>query len=417
MALRHKVSAVLATTTLLSALPAQATLGVFEHGAGIRAQGRGGVTYTMAPETTAIGLNPALLSEMGNRYDIGLNVLRPRSTVWIKDNALGEDSKHFSDRSLYLFIPQGGWAKQLNEHYSIGVTMQSAGIGPDYDESPYARLGATSPMKMKMTSTALSLVSSYHSNTGHSFGAALNLGYQKLKVEGLQFLAPYSTSPNHVSNAGSDGSRTLGFSVGWHGELAPGVTAGIGYRSKNWTEKHKKYKGLLADGGSLELPAIWGGALAWQATDTLQFGFEYQKQEYSKIDAFEYGLDKLTEEGKLMGSKNGPGFAFKDMRALKFGATWKASETLELSAGYIRSNQVNRSGETLFSMLAPVTLDNQYTLGLVRKFSKWSFSAYYLFTPGTTIYGNNSIPDSFGGGEVDVKYKVKTAGISFGRSF
>lgn len=118
-----------------------------------------------------------------------------------------------------------------------------------------------------------------------------------------------------------------------------------------------------------------------------------------------------------MGSKNGPGFAFKDMRALKFGVNWKASETLELSAGYIRSNQVNRPGETLFSLLAPVTLDNQYTLGMVRKFSKWSFSAYYLFTPGTTIYGNNSIPDSFGGGEVDVKYKVKTAGISFGRSF
>lgn len=105
-----------ATLSVGYSTSAFASLGLFEHGSGIQSQALGGVVYGTAFETTTIGMNPANLTAFAPRYDLGVDVMRPRATGYIKGNAAGPDSDHDTDRGTYLYVPQGGappgsWAR------------------------------------------------------------------------------------------------------------------------------------------------------------------------------------------------------------------------------------------------------------------------------------------------------------------
>ncbi len=394
---------------------ADASLGLFEHGSGIQSQALGGVVYGTASETTSIAMNPANLAAFAPRYDIGVDVMRPRATGYIKGNAAGPDSDHDTDRGTYLYVPQGGVSWQLRDGMRLGVTMQSAGIGPEYADSPYQRFGGAEFSSLLFSSSALATALSIDVVPGQTVGVALSVGYQTLKVEGAEFLGALSQQPNQVSDKGSDGAFNVGFSLGWHAELTSGLTLGLGYKSKSWAQRHTKYAGLLADSGRLELPAIWGAGLAYQLFPGLLVAADYQRYEFEAEPAFANRLSAL-DQGRPLGSKNGPGFGYKDMNAYKFGAQWQALPSTSIKLGYIAAKQMMTRSETLFGMLGPVPSTTHYTAGFTTLLGSYELSGMVAHSPSQTVRGKNSIPAAFGGGEVDVSYRMWAFGLSIGRS-
>lgn len=409
---------------LLLGLPfqAHAVLGLFEHGAGIAAMGFGGVSYAVAMDSNAIGANPAHAAAMERRFDLGISIAIPEADGRILGNALDEDSTHDTGNTL-LAIPQGGWAQALGDRWSYGTTLQNAGIGPSYSDNPYQRFGSDGEAELSLGQMTLVNALAYRIHPDHTVAAALNISYQTLEARGLgAFAAPegsdnnVSVAPSAVTNRGTDGAWGLGFSLGWSGHLSERIQAGAAYRSPTWTQKHRDYKGLLPEGGRLELPAIYGAGLAMALGGGWRVALEYQHYAYESQKAFGNRLSQLAD-GNRLGSENGPGFGFRDQDVLKLGVDWQATPRLALRAGFVRASQIVRRSETLFSFLGAVMNRSHYTLGAAYTWDKWELSGYFAHAPESTVRGEGSIPDNLGGGEADVSFSVQHFGLSLGHRF
>lgn len=404
--------------TLLAASafsPAWATLGLFEHGNGIQSMGMGGVGYSFSEESMGLSANPAHALLLENRYDVGVDMFISTAVARYRGNAAGPDADFESDGRDFYSIPQAGIVKHLSDRWAIGATVLSAGLGADYDGSPYERFGGAGRTHLTLASSNLVTALAYRIAPAHTVGIGINVGYQVLDAVGLEFLATpdSSVAPSHVTNQGKDGAFTGGFSVGWHARYTPWLAVGLGYRSKSMTQRHEDYRGLVAEGGKLELPAIYGGGLTLTPSTGWTIALEAQRYDYRKQRAFRNGLSQFAEA--KLGDDNGPGFGFNDQEAYKIGVRWQAHPRLALRAGFVHATQVIEETETFFAPLGPVTPTNQYTVGATWKLGTWDLSGYAFDAGKQTVRGRDSIPAALGGGEADISNKMFGFGFSLGK--
>lgn len=405
---------------LLPAAPALATLGVFEHGNGINSMGMGGVTYSYATETTTLGANPAHALSLGDRWDLGADVFWANADGRYKGNDLAPDMSYKSDGRSWYVIPQGGYSKRLNNDWALGITILNAGLGPDYAGNPYERFGgASNRATLYLASSSIVTALAYRLTDAFHVGASLNVGYQELLIQGLQFLDndTSSQSPGNVTNQGKDGVFTFSGSLGFKWQITPWLTAGAAYKSKNYNAQHDEYRGLVARGGKLELPSIYGGGFTIKPYEKLVLVLEAQRLTYRSEAAFRNGLGKLLEGNKL-GSGDGPGFGFNDLNAYKFGIEYGATPTLTLRAGFLWGTGLLTKDDTLFAFLGPLTHRETYTAGATYLWrDKWELSGMAYATPIRSVGGRGSIPDAFGGGEVHIADELYGFGLSVGKRF
>lgn len=408
--------------SLLLSVPALASLGPYEHGGGIKSQGAGGISYAYGEESAVLAFNPAIAAALDRRNDLGVSFFFPKPVGEIVGNLLGPDQRSVADGQTIYPIPQGGLVRHLDERWSVGLALASAGLGPDYPDSPYARFGGAARSSLTLVSAGAVLAVAFRPHPDHALGLSLNPGYQTIEVEGVQFLGSElpvlrtSDTPRQTTNQGPDGSPTFGASLGWHGLIVPSLAAGLAYRTKTWTERHSEYRGLIPDRGSLELPAIWGGGLAWMPARWITLAADYQRYELGNERALANPIARLAL-GERLGSKSGPGFGFRDLNAYKFGATWIATPQLTLRAGYIRANRPTRPSETLFNILASINTTTHYTAGFTWAFDAWELSGFAAYAPKQRVEGRNSIPLQLGGGEANTEFTVRACGFSIGWGF
>jgi long-chain fatty acid transport protein len=401
---------------------ASATLGVFEHGNGINSMGMGGVTYSYATETTTLGANPAHALSLGNRWDVGADVFWANAEGRYEGNLAGPDGEVFtSDGRSWYIIPQGGWVKRLNPDWAYGITILNAGLGPDYAGNPYRRFGGT-PNRATLYLASSSIVNAlaYRLTDAIHLGASLNVGFQELSVQGLQFLDndAASVSPGHVTNQGKDGVFTFSAGVGFKWQVTPWLTAGAAYKSKNFNAQHDEYRGLVPRGGKLELPAIYGGGFTIRPLDKLVVVLEAQRLTYRSEAAFKNGLDRFVVDGNRLGSSDGPGFGFNDLIAYKLGLEYAATSKLAVRGGFLHGSQLLTEDNTFFAFLGCLTHRETYTLGATYLWrDRWELSGMAYATPIRSVQGRNSIPPAFGGGEVDIADEVYGFGLSLGKRF
>lgn len=127
---------------LILPLQAQATLGLFGHGNGVKSIGIGGVGCSFAEEPTVLAANPAHALALGNRFDIGVDVFRAEAEAIYENNNVDPDQfdpnqTRLSDGRRYFAIPQGGVSVALSERWALGVAVLSP---------VWARITAAVPM-------------------------------------------------------------------------------------------------------------------------------------------------------------------------------------------------------------------------------------------------------------------------------
>ena len=341
-----------------------------------------------------------------------------RARAEFEGNAAGPDERYRNVGRRYFAVPQGGLSLALAPRWTIGFTAFAAGLGPDYPDSPYARFGGAERANLFLNSAGVATALAYKLDERHAIGVSLNLGYQSLSVEGLGFLSQVSSAPDKVSNQGKDGSISAGFTVGWRGQVTPELILAAAYRSKSWTGKHREYRGLIPDGGQLELPAIYGAGLLYTPHPDWTLGFDFQRYEYESEGGFGNRLIALMPPDRLLGDPDGAGFGFANHNVYKFGVAWKATPNWTLRAGYIDTNEMIRSSDTLFSLFGPATSSEHYTLGFTwAPGGPWELSGFAVHAPYQQVKGRNSVPAAFGGGEANVGVEVTGGGLSLGVRF
>lgn len=409
---------------LIASAEANATDGYFAHGYGVKSQGIGGVGIALPQDALAAAANPAGMGLIGDRVDLGITWFRPQRETELVNTAGGSkmfDGTYDANETENFLIPEFGYNQVVNPEVTLGVSVYgNGGMNTDYKKA--IPLLGTTPAGIDLIQLFVAPTATWKITPSNTIGVSVNLAYQRFEAKGLQnFAAPAGTpqqtslSPNNVTNKGYDSSYGAGVHIGWIGQVNDNVTLGATYQSKTYMSKFDKYKGLFAEGGDFDIPASYGVGIAVKASPALTLAADVQRIEYSDVDSVGNSINNLLVKGNLLGSNKGPGFAWRDVTAVKVGASYAWNENLTVRAGYNHSSQPIRKSETLFNILAPGVVQDHVTLGatwVLANKSELSFSYMHAFEE--KVSGANAIPDNFGGGDVNLKMYEDSLGIAYG---
>ena len=408
--------------TVLAATNTYATDGYFAHGYGVKSQGMGGVGIALPQDALAAAANPAGMGLIGDRVDFGVTWFRPQREAEIIGNAFpGVDGKYDANDTENFIIPEFGYNRVITPEVTLGVSVYgNGGMNTDYKKA-IPLFGSTAP-RMDLSQLFIAPTATWKINESNTVGVAVNLAYQRFEIKGLQgFDQPgYTKHVGKVTNNDYDSSYGAGVHIGWIGQINDAVTLGATYQSKTYMSKFDKYKGLFAEDGDFDIPESYGVGIAVKATSALTVAADVQRIEYSEVDSVGNSINNLILKGQPLGADKGPGFAWKDVTAVKVGASYAWNENLTIRAGYNHSTQPIRKSETLFNILAPGVVQDHVTLGatyVLPNKSELSFSYMHAFEE--KVRGSSSIPPGFppagmGGGNANLKMYEDSLGIAYG---
>jgi long-chain fatty acid transport protein len=324
---------------------AYATNGYFSHGYGMKAKGMGGASTTNTDDAFFGANNPAAAAFAGNRIDLGVDLFSP-----IREATVGGFATVESDDNYHL-IPEFGYNRMLNNNLSLGVTVYgNGGMNTHYSEvMPGVNLfGASGALGVDLMQLIIAPTAAYKVNPNHSIGISPLIGYQMFKADGLG-----GPTSEH------DGSFGYGVRIGYLGKVTPTVTVGVAYASEMNFEEFDKYNWLFLDNGDFDIPENYNLGVAWQATPAVKLALDYQRINYSKVNA----VGQPATAG---------GFGWDDMNIWKLGMEYKYSQKMTLRAGYSHTDSPIEGDSTCATVncfevttniLAPAVIEDHITLG------------------------------------------------------
>lgn len=420
MTFRRRAAIALAFSASAIAAPhaAFATDGYFLNGMGAKAKGAGGVAIAMPEDAVSIAANPAAAVDLGERLDIGVEVFVPERGVQISGNGAGLNGTWSGNGANPFILPEIGYVRQLGKNFAAGIVLTgNGGMNTNYKANPFSSFGATGDAGVNLRQILITPTLAARVDVNHSIGISPIIVVQSFQITGIQPFTAASSAPALMTNNGDDWSIGTGLRVGYLGHFGPSVSLGAFYQSKVWAGRFDKYAGLFAGRGDFDVPASWGAGLSVKAGSRLTLGADYKRIEYAGIASVGNPLARLFT-GTPFGADNGPGFGWRDIDVIKFGAAYKASEALTLRAGYGRSDNPVPASETFLNTLAPGVVTDHFTAGAtLRVKERLELTGYVLRAPRNTVRGTNSIPMPYGGGEADIHLAETAVGLSIGFVF
>lgn len=417
---RVRIQALLAAGIAAAMLPVSvhATNGYFTHGFGARAQAVAGVSTALPQDALIAASNPAGISSLGNRMDVGVSIFRPVRGASISGNAFGADGRYDGNDTEYFLIPEFGYVRQLDNNLSLGLAIYgNGGMNTDYAVNPLSAFGATGSAGVNLEQLFVTPSLSWQASAAHSIGVAATFAWQQFEMKGVgAFDNPFFTSaPGQVTNKGDSSSRGAGIKLGWLGQLTSDLTLGASWSSRINTDRFERYRGLFAELGGFDIPATYALGAAWKTTDRLTLAADWQYIEYGSIKSIANPLMNLLE-GNALGTRYGGGFGWQDIDVIKLGAVFRYTDSLILRAGISRADQPIPASETFFNILAPGTIRDHVSAGaswVTQSGGEWTVSYTHAFEE--RVHGQQSIPAPFGGGEANIYLKedILTIGYSF----
>lgn len=396
----------------ISSQSAFATNGMSAHGFGTTQKAMGGAAVAGSDNAMNAATNPASMSFGEDNWTVGMEIFQPDR------NASDSAGTAFNGNQTKSFVvPEAAYQRKLNDKHSVGVAVYgNGGMNVDYDKAIFSMVNKKAKQDLSQLFIAPSW--SMKLNDKHSVGASLNIGYQRLNVEGVDAFAGISSSAGNLTDRGYDSSTGVGATVGWQGQVLPDVKMGAAYRTRTYMSKFDKYKGLLAEQGDLDVPAQVTVGVSIQATPKTTVAADVQHIYYSDVKSI--GNKNNTATGVQLGTDNGAGYGWDDQTTLKIGVKHQLKQNVALMAGYNHGNSPISESETAFNILAPATVEDHVTLGAEwsnTKKSKWT--AYYMHAFENEIKGDGSAGSRTNGGATvaDIKMKQNAVGIAYSVKF
>lgn len=404
--------------TMGFAMPANATDGYFEHGYGTQSKGMAGVSLAYPKDSLAIATNPASAIALGDRFDADLDYFQPFRKSSITGNAFGPDQTYSGNDGKSFLIPELGYIRRVGDDWAVGLALYgNGGMDTAYATNPYGRFGATNKAGIDLQQLFISPTVAYQLVEGQSIGLSVNVVDELFKAQGISSFGGLSANPSALSDQGRDSSFGYGVRLGWQGKITPWLTLGAAWQSKTYADGFDKYKGLFADQGAFDVPSTYGVGAAVTPLPGLDVALDVKRIEYSDVGSVGNDFQRLFS-GQQLGSSNGPGFGWKDTTSVKIGVNYRIAPAWQIRAGYGYSTQPIPRSQTFLNILAPGTIQHQFTTGATWSLeSGQDISVYALYALPQSVNGAGSIPSSFGGGEADIKLSEMAFGVGFGWRF
>lgn len=355
-----------------------ATNGLFMIGTGNKSRAMGGVGIAHALDSVSVFANPAVMSGMADRFDIGVDIFKPAvesqlGSVSVESvasvNGLGLDS--------VFFLPAMGIIYNVSDDVTLGASMvPRGGGGTKFLTNFYNVAAGANPdevLGIDFNTGSINASIAYKVNEQHSIGTTLIIGISRFEAYGLQQFATFTPSGtiDHMSNNGKEWSVGAGIQVGWMGNFGD-VTVGAQYTSKTWMDKFDSYSELFAEGGRMNIPANTGIGISYRAMPTLVIAADVTYTFYEDTPAISNIGPNLAGDpnGPLdpssgeLGTSNGLGFGWENQTVLKIGAEYGFNEKWIGRLGWnYGASPINQDREIVFNLLAPATTQNHLTFG------------------------------------------------------
>lgn len=410
--------AILAAALGIVSMPAQATNGYFLPGFGIRSMGMGGVGIAFGEDSISAAANPANLSRVGHRLDIGVTLFNPvrTATVWDRPTdgidlskiAGGFGFHGGGDSSEEIFpMPELGFAMPLFDGISVGIAMVgNGGMNTTYRDNFFNFNGIPGQkfsIGVDLMQILIPITVAYQPVENHSFGFSLIPAVQRFAANGLQAFQAFDASmtitsdPNHLTNQGFDWSMGAGARVGWLGSfLDDKVSLGATYSSKIYMSRFEKYQGLFAQQGDFDIPENWGFGIAFKPVKSFVMAYDVMRIRYSRIasvanrgpESYDAtwmgsptdGIFSTWDPTLELGNDLGMGFGWSDQVVHKFGIQYEVNNKLTVRAGYNYGKSPIANDQVTFNTLAPAVVEQHYSVGFTYKLEKdTELTGYYMY--------------------------------------
>ncbi|MDO8969226.1 MAG: outer membrane protein transport protein [Saprospiraceae bacterium] len=429
-------------SALLAATSVHATNGYFLPGFGMKATGMGGVGIAAPQDSTSSAANPANLSKVGMRADMGMSVFNPVRSAYVGKSSSSKDQSFFgfdtgaeSDQEWWL-IPEMGFSMPLTEQLFAGIAfVGNGGMNSTYltnfFDATANDTGGLGKLGVDMMQLLVPMSVAYKVNEDQALGASLVGAITRFRAYGLHSFEAISSDPTHLHNNGFDYSYGGGVKLGWLGDFYDDrLNVGLTWTSKMYMTKLDKYRGLFAEQGDFDVPENYGLGLAFKVTPSVTVAADVTRILYSNVASVgnrgpSYDTDpgflgvpsgfpcgSLGDRAKCLGNDAGMGFGWSDMTIYKIGADWKLNEAWTVRAGYNYGATPIPDDQVTFNTLAPATVEHHYSMGFT-----WRSSDSPMEITGAYMYVANNqqsnINQNIVGG-VDIEMHQHVLGVSLG---
>ena len=382
----------------LLAGPALATNGYFANGYGAGSKGMAGAGVAVSTGPLGLAQNPALGTTLGNEAGFCLTTFAPDRGFDVKGTPAPPPypsltpGKQTSKNDVF-FIPCGAANFRLDDRSSLGIiAFGNGGMNTEYGTNifvpgfgPYG----SSPLGVNLEQLFIGVNYTYDVNDQLSFGVAPILAVQRFKATGLENFASFSSAPDSLTNNGDDWSTGAGINLGLIWSPNEQWTIGAAYRSRIYMDEFDKYKGLFAEQGDFDIPAVatLGVAFTPAAKPDITVTAEYQRIFYSDIKAI--ANSNATIDAPF-GDDNGPGFGWKDMDVVRLAGIWRANDKWTFRGGVSYATKFIDDDQALLNVLAPATPQWHASIGTSYQLNdSWGITAAYTHAFENSVTGAN----------------------------
>ena len=272
-------------------------------------------------------------------------------------------------------------------------------------------------------------------NKDHSFGASLQIVYQKFKGQGLSSFygytspaangVPYATG-NNLTDRGDDTSWGYGLKLGWMGKVSDTVTLGASYTTRAKMDKFDKYKDLFAGQGYFDVPESMSLGIAFKAAPAVTIAADYQRINYSDIKSIANssrtagdGLPPFGGIPNTLGCDTCRGFGWQSVNVFKLGVEYQYSQNLLLRGGYNHTDNPISSSNVTFNIIAPGVVKDHVTLGFTYNVSKDSeVTMAYMHAFKNSVSGASLFNSWLGDNATDkIQMYQNSLGIAYSMKF
>lgn len=393
-----------------------------------------GIAYPQDSEAAAF--NPAGITDVGNRFDVGIAYDHPIRKAHVFGNqslAPGVNDHFDAGRKRNFFVADIGFNYEIPmncgcswlDNISLNLVVYNRNFNKTTYRNPFLLLGITK-LGMEYVHETISGTAAVKIFERHNVGISVNWMIQRLSVKGIQnFDNPvFSSHPGHVTNRGYSYSQGCGVTIGYRGQWTDWLSVGATYQPKTHMSNFKKYSGFLAQNGRLDIPLKIGAGVAVRFLPCATAAFDVEYIDWRHVRALHNPLQPALNNifagiaTSRLGRNNGPGFGFRSQVYYRFGVDYDVTDQLTVRAGYRYARTPITETQTAVNLLTVDTVENYLTLGATWCFNQCSeMSFFYAHGFNHEVKGRHSIPVQLGGGEVNLKEHDDAVGIAVGIAY
>lgn len=373
----------------LSGVPlAQAADGYFLIGYGPRQKALAGAGAADQRDAMALSVNPAGIVGLERQFGLGMTVINASRGYETSGKVMVVAPGPVESGRPWFPVPNGGYIQPIDDNSAWSVSSYANGgvntsYGWGYWHPPRGGVfgGGFTGSDLQQGFMSVGYARRFATPMGAlTLGFAPTLAVQMFNLQGASVFIPYSSDPNRLSD--------MGYDWAWGGGVRAGVTLALTDRFRfgasgatpMWMSRFEKYRGIIADAGSFDIPANLQAGLAYDLLPNLTVMADWRHIFYSAVPALGNPSNPLLY--RSMGTGSGPGFDWTDVDSGAIAAEWRYSPLLTLRGGYHYSTNPLRARSVTVNVLSPIINRHHASVGAnlaITQRSSIDFAFVYAF--------------------------------------